>query len=287
MKLIDTHQHIWDLSRFTYSWCKDIPKLNRSFLMKDYLEASREAEVAKSVFVECDVDEPFMLDETRWVLSLAEQKDNPIEGVVAACRPERPDFRKYVDQIVGHPKLKGLRRVLHVAPDETSQTALFAENINSLEQYKLSFDLCFAAKQLPCAINLVKQCPGVQFILDHCGVPDVKGKVLDPWRQYIKEIAGFPNVVCKVSGLVAYADPENWTVDDLRPFVEHVLGCFGWDRVMFGSDWPVCTLSATYQRWVEAARELTANASEINKEKLFSKNAERVYRLSASPRPGK
>ena len=279
MNIIDAHQHIWDLHRFTYSWCKGIPKLNRSFLMNDYREASRKAGVVKSVFLECDVDERFMLDETKWVLELAEREDNPLAGIVAACRPERDDFRKYVSQIVTNPRVKGLRRVLHVMPDETSQSSLFAKNIASLAEYNLSFDLCFAARQLPFAIQLVNQCPCVQFVLDHCGVPDVKGKALDPWRLHIREIAKFPNVACKISGVVAYADPEKWTPEDLRPFVEHVIECFGWDRVMFGSDWPVCTLSATFQQWVDAAKLLTKTATESEREKLFCKNAQRIYRL--------
>jgi predicted TIM-barrel fold metal-dependent hydrolase len=108
----------------------------------------------------------------------------------------------------------------------------------------------------------------------------VKDEVLHPWAEYIEEISKLPNVVCKVSGLVAYADPQNWTPDDLRPFVEHVLRCFGWDRIMFGSDWPVCTLSSTYKRWVETLIYLTQGAGEGNQRKLFQENAERVYRLS-------
>jgi len=120
----------------------------------------------------------------------------------------------------------------------------------------------------------------VAFILDHCGVPQVKEKRLDPWRAYITEIAQFPNVCCKISGLVAYADPERWTIDDLRLFVEHAIASFGWDRVLFGSDWPVCTLSASYQRWVEALRTITQDAGEVNQKKLFHDNAVRVYRLA-------
>jgi len=136
------------------------------------------------------------------------------------------------------------------------------------------------ARQLPIAINLVSHCPKVSFILDHCGVPQVKEKILDPWRAHISEIAKFPNVVCKVSGLVAYANSTNWTAEDLRPYVEHVIGCFGWDRVMFGSDWPVCTLTATYKQWVDALQSITNSAGESSQKKLFHDNAVRIYRLS-------
>jgi len=120
----------------------------------------------------------------------------------------------------------------------------------------------------------------VVFILDHCGVPQIKEKKLDPWRSYITEIAKFPNVSCKISGLVAYADPQKWTAEDLRPFVEHAIASFGWDRVLFGSDWPVCTLSASYRRWVEALQTITQSAGDDNQKKLFHDNALRVYRLS-------
>ena len=220
-----------------------------------------------------------MLGETRYILSLADQ-DNPLEGVVACCRPEKADFKTYLDQIAGHPKLKGVRRILHTQPDELSQTALFAENIRLLERYGLSFDICVLARQLPLAIKLVRECPRVSFIMDHCGVPQLKEKQLDPWRGYIREISGLPNVVSKVSGVVAYADHERWTPEDLRPFVEHVIECFGWNRVMFGSDWPVCTQAASLKQWVEALALITSDASETERKKLFHDNAERVYRLA-------
>ena len=110
--------------------------------------------------------------------------------------------------------------------------------------------------------------------------PQVRERQLDPWRQQIHEISEYPNVVCKISGLVAYADPERWTAADLRPYVEHVIGCFGWDRVMFGSDWPVCTLAASLKQWVEALSTITRDADEASRKKLSSENARRVYRLA-------
>jgi len=170
--------------------------------------------------------------------------------------------------------------VLHTQPDELGREKTFIENISTLSSYGLSFDICVLAKQLPIAINLVSRCPAVSFILDHCGVPQVKEKILDPWRAHIAEIAKFPNVVCKVSGLVAYADPQKWTLEDLRPYVDHVIACFGWDRVLFGSDWPVCTLSASFKQWAEGLQSITASAGEMNQRKLFHDNAIRAYRLS-------
>lgn len=279
MKIVDAHQHLWDLDLFRYSWLQQFPLLNRSFRMRDYLKATKGLEVVKSVHLEADVDEALMLEETKHMLKLSERPDNPLEGIVACARPENKDFHAYLGKIAGHPKLKGIRRVLHTQPDHLGQEKTFIDNVAGLVNYDLSFDICALARQLPVAINLVSHCPDVTFILDHCGVPQVKEKIFDPWRQYIAELAKFSNVFCKVSGLVAYADPATWTADDLRPYVEHVIECFGWDRVLFGSDWPVCTLSARCAQWVEALRSITQSAGEVNQGKLFYDNAIRVYRL--------
>ena len=280
MQIIDTHQHLWDLDLFRYAWLDSHPPLNRSFRMADYQAASQGLNVVKSVHVEADVDEPSMLGETGHMLFLAEQPDNPLDAVVACGRPESEAFRSYLDQIAGHPKLKGIRRVLHTKGDDVGQKATFIHNVAVLASYGLSFDICVLARQLPIAIKLISRCPEVNFILDHCGVPQVREKHLDPWRADMAEIAKFPNVSCKISGLVAYADPAKWTIEDLRPFVDHAIASFGWDRVMFGSDWPVCTLAASYQQWVEALQTITQSAGEENQKKLFCDNAMRVYRLS-------
>jgi len=280
MQIVDTHQHLWDKDLFHYSWLDTIPQLNRSFRMADYLAATKGLDVVKSLHLEADVDEPYMLDETRHLLALADQPDNPLEGIVACGRPENEDFKSYLDAIGGHAKLKGIRRVLHTQPDGVGQGVTFLKNVAALPDYGLSFDICVLARQLPIAIKLISSCPDVIFILDHCGVPQVKERNLDPWRSHIAEIAKFPNVSCKISGLVAYADPQSWTAEDLRPFIDHAIGSFGWDRVMFGSDWPVCTLSASYRRWVEALQAITQGAGEVSQRKLFHDNAVRVYRLT-------
>jgi predicted TIM-barrel fold metal-dependent hydrolase len=285
MKIIDTHQHLWDLEQLSYSWTVNHPKLNRSFRMSDYLEATRDLEVIKSVHVEADVDEPFMLAETRAILALAERDGNPLSGVVAAARPEYDGFRDYLDQIAGHPRLKGIRRILHTEPDGLGTTPMFIENVRSLEEYDLSFDICVLGRQLPQAIELVEKCPNINFILDHCGNPDIKARDPHSWRTWcerMREMANFPNVDCKISGIVVNTEIETWTVEDLRPSVEHVIECFGWDRVIFGSDWPVCTRAASLKQWVDALTFLTKDAGERNRQKLFETNAERVYRLVGS-----
>jgi predicted TIM-barrel fold metal-dependent hydrolase len=280
MKIVDTHQHLWDKDLFHYAWLAPLPLLDRSFCLSDYSEATRGLEIAKTVFVECDVDEAQVLDEALHVLRLANDPGNCIAGVVASGRPEKDGFKAYLDKVSAHPQLKGIRRIFHTHPDELGQGKLFVENVARLATYGLSFDLCVLARQLPVALNLATRCPGVAFVLDHCGVPDVKGHALDPWRAHISELSRLPNVSCKISGLVAYAHPANWQSEDLRPFVDHVIASFGWDRVMFGSDWPVCNLTANYQRWVATLLSLTDAAGEANQRKLFHDNAIRIYRLN-------
>jgi predicted TIM-barrel fold metal-dependent hydrolase len=292
MEIIDTHQHLWDLDQFPYSWTSGQPALNRSFRLSDYYEATRDLTIAKSVHVEADVDEDFILEETLHVLSLARSDDNPIAGVVAAARPEYDDFREYIERIAGQRLLKGVRRLLHTEPDHLSAATTFVENVRSLEDYGLTFDVCVLARQLPRAINLVKRCPNVEFILDHCGNPNLRSDAgegeFGQWREHLREVAGHPNVVCKISGIVVNTDLANpagqtaqpaWTIETLRPAVDHVIACFGWDRVMFGGDWPVCTLAASFKQWVEALSLLTQDAGAENQRKLFYENAVRVYRL--------
>lgn len=280
MKIIDTHQHLWDFERFTFSWCGNVPRLNRSFLMDDYLAATRGVGLVKSVHVEADVDEPFMLAETQYILQLAEKNDNPLAGVVAAARPEKSGFREYIAQLANHAKLKGVRRVLHTEPDELINHPTLIENVRTLADDDLSFDLCVLARQLPLAIKLVESCPRTSFVLDHCGNPQIKDGALDAWRAWVRRMAGLPNVVCKISGIVTNADHNNWTAEDLRPCVEHVIASFGWDRVLFGSDWPVCTLAASFRQWLDALLELTRDAAPAHRQQLFHDNAVKTYRLA-------
>lgn len=277
MHLVDTHQHLWDPDRLPCTWCADYPPLNRRFSLSDYVVAAAGTPVTKTLFMEYDVDEPYQLAEAQLVQSIADAHPL-IAGIVASGRPENPGFPKYLEKLSALPKLRGLRRVLHVVPDAVSQQSLFRENLRRLPALGLTFDLCARARQLPLAAELVDACPNVTFILDHCGVPDVKGRAFDPWRADLRTLAARPNINCKISGLVAYADAA-WTTADLRPWVEHVIACFGWDRVVWGGDWPVCTLGGSLARWIDATHELTASASVDERARLYHRNAERLYRV--------
>jgi predicted TIM-barrel fold metal-dependent hydrolase len=279
MKIMDTHQHLIYPEQFSYSWCKDIPALAGNFFrLEEYRVASRGTGISQTLFMDAGVDDPHTKAETDFFLQLATRPDSGIAGVLATCRPEAENFPAYLESIL-HPKLKGLRRILHVVPDELSQTPRFAKNLALLANHNLTFDLCLLARQLPLGAKLIRQFPGQQFILDHCGVPDIKGGELDPWRQHIRELAKLPNLACKISGVAAYCDPSRVTVEAIRPYVEHCLECFGWDRVVFGGDWPVCNITASLGGWVAMAKEIVSSETIEHQEKLFAKNARRIYRL--------
>lgn len=278
MRMIDTHQHLWDTKRFPYSWCRDIPLLHRVFSLDDYLEAAAGTGINRTVFVEGNVDAAYRLAESEFYHALAERRPL-ISGIVAACRPEEETFLFELEKLATLPLVKGVRRVLHVVPDETSQSSRFVANIRRLADLRLSFDLCVLERQLPLARELVEQCPEVTFVLDHCGVPDIKSGRMEFWQKEITELAAFPHVVCKISGLVAYAGPEQSSADGLQPWFDHALEAFGWDRILWGGDWPVCTLAVPLEEWVAISHSLVKNATLEQKEKLFSRNAERIYRL--------
>ncbi|MEP6652050.1 MAG: amidohydrolase [Myxococcales bacterium] len=279
MRIVDTHLHLVYRDKFSYPWLSGVPPLDKQWTVESYFTEAEKLGIETALHVEVDVSEQEMADETRFVLDGLHPR---IGGAIAAARPEHVDFPNQLDQLVAMPGVKGVRRILHTEPDELSQGELFVSNVRRLSAHGLTFDLCVRADQLPVGRLLAARCPDVTFIMDHCGVPDVAGQALDPWRENIKRIAELPNVNAKISGVVAYAKPD-WTVDDLRPFVEHVIQTFGWDRVMWGSDHPVCTLTANLNRWVEATHAIIAGASKEQKAALLHRNAECIYRMEAAP----
>lgn len=274
MRILDTHLHLIDTGRFVYPWIKPLSHLARDWSAEQYFFEAEGLGIERALHMEVDVAEPDMLAETAHVLTV-----NPrVVGAIAACRPELPGFEGHIESLLALNGVKGVRRILHEAPDDLSDGPLFTENLRRLAPLGLTFDFCLRADQLPIGVRLANAAPDTQFVLDHCGVPDVAGRALDPWRSYIANLAELPNVAAKISGIVAYARPD-WSVDDLRPFVEHVIACFGWDRVVWGSDHPVCTRTASLTRWVAATHEIVAGASADEKAKLLHRNAERIYRV--------
>ncbi|MER9016161.1 amidohydrolase [Mesorhizobium sp. M0898] len=277
--IFDTHLHLIDQSALRYPWLAGVPALNRDFSYVEYAVQARRAGIEGALHMEVDVDPADIEAETSRVKALSQQKNSLLRGAIASCRPEEPGFAAYLERQRADPFVKGFRRVLHVMPDELSEGALFRENIKRLAGSGLTFDLVVLPHQIPKATALADLAPDVQFVLDHCGVPDIKGGAEHPWREHMAEIARRPNVVGKISGVVAYADAGSWTVETLLPYVEHTIECFGWDRVVWGSDWPVCTLGGGLATWVAATHALLAGTSADERQQLLSGNAKRLWSL--------
>jgi predicted TIM-barrel fold metal-dependent hydrolase len=277
MNIIDSHFHLWDRARFSYEWLKSAPVLDRSFGLEDYYAASEGMGVSGGIFVECHADSEHRLAEACFVQALTERHPF-IKAIVAGVQPEADDFCEQLKALKPLTKVKGVRRILHLETDELWKSQCFVRNIRQLADYDYTFDLCVLAHQLPLARRLVGECPDVVFVLDHCGGPDIRNHECRSWEVAISELASLPNVVCKVSGLVNCADPGTWKTDDLQFCVEHVITQFGWDRLLWGGDWPVCTMVSGFNRWYQAAALLTNAASLSEREAFWGGNAERIYR---------
>jgi predicted TIM-barrel fold metal-dependent hydrolase len=280
--ILDTHQHLMYPEKYAYSWTADIPQLaGKAFRYGDYLKAIEGTSVSTTIFMESGADDPHWQEETRFVHTLARTSGSLIKGIIANCRPEEESgFDTYVESVLSA-NLVGLRRILHTEPDELSQQPCFAANLRLLEKYELTFDLCVLARQIPLAAGLAAKCPNVRFILDHCGVPDIAAGQLEPWRRDISEISKLPNVACKISGVLAYCAPDQANLEAVRPYVEHCLEQFGWERVVWGSDWPVCTITSDLRTWVQVTNQLIATADESDRRKMLHENAMRFYGVNS------
>ena len=253
LPIVDTHQHLWDLTKFRLPWLKKDDVFNKSHVMSDYLQATAGLNVVKSVYMEVDVAPEQQTEEAEYVIGLCQRADNPMVAAVISGRPASDAFPKYIGRFKDSAYIKGVRQVLHgdATPPGYCLDEKFIHGVRLLGELGKSFDLCMRSKELLDAAKLIDACPGTRFILDHCGNADVQAKDRSAWQKDIAEVAKRKNVVCKVSGIVASAEPGKWTADDLAPIVNHTLEAFGPDRVMFGGDWPVCTKAATYRQWVE------------------------------------
>jgi len=282
--IIDTHVHLWNPTRFRMPWLDDLEILNKTYEPPEYRVHTQGVEVEAIVYMEVDLKPVYGLLEARWVAEEARAADPRIQGIVAFAPVEDGVcVRSYLDELVKvGPTLKGVRRLIQNEADPNfSSRPDFIRGAQELADYGLSFDICIYHPQLPSAIKLVSQCPNISFMLDHIGKPNIIGHQLDPWREQINELASYPNVSCKISGMVTEADHEHWTPEDLAPYVQHILTAFGEDRVLFGGDWPVALLATSYPRWVATLDALTSHLSATARHKLWAENARRFYRLSA------
>jgi predicted TIM-barrel fold metal-dependent hydrolase len=279
MDLIDTHQHLIYRDRLGYGWTAAIPALaTGDFTLADYHALTEDAGVAATVFMECGVDDGDWRDEARMVAGLVADPASRMLGQIASCRPEEDGIEGWLDECADL-GVVGLRRILHVVPDEMSQTARFRASLRAIGRRGLPFDLCFLARQLPLARALLADCPDQPFVLDHCGVPDIAAGAFAPWAEELRQVAAFPNLVCKMSGITAYCAPGTATEATVAPYVAHVLDCFGADRVLWGGDWPVVNLGAGLPGWIGISRSLLAGLSAAEQEAVAQGTARRVYRL--------
>lgn len=291
--IIDTHQHLWDRSRLRLPWLAGAADvLRRNYTTADYVEATRGLNVVKAVYMEVDVQPSQLDDEAAMILALCREGAAPTKAAVLGGRPASCDFAAYLDRFARDPAFRGVRQVLHSSETPRGYCLRddFVRGVRVLGERGLSFDLCLRPAELDDGVTLVERCPDTRFVLDHCGNADPYAFLKrggdarpshDPeeWKRQIDRLAGSGNVVCKISGVVARAR-KGWTPDDLAPVVNFCLDRFGPDRVVFGGDWPVCLLGASYRGWVEALRAIVANRPAADQKKLWHDNAARFYRLA-------
>lgn len=276
MQVIDSHVHFWHPEQRRYAWLDEIPALNKPILPRDYDIATDTIDIAAIVFVQADCESNQALDEVAWVNTL----DERIQGIVAFAPLEQGEaVRDWLDTLSGYARVKGVRRLIQSEELGFAIQPNFVQGVQALADYDFSFDICVYHYQLPDVIDLVQQCPQVNFVLDHGGKPNIKDDLYDPWREHIKALAQFDNVSCKISGLVTEADHAHWTSDNLAPYIEHLLSTFGSQRLMFGSDYPVVDLAGGYQRWFNVLQSHLSGLSTTEKQDLFYNNARSFYKL--------
>jgi L-fuconolactonase len=279
--IVDSHVHIWDTNRFPIPWLEAIPTLNERIWIEDYFTATGDLNVEGFVYLQVEVAPPYALIEAQAIASLAEVDRRVLAIVPWAPLEEGEKVRIFLEQMVSiSPRIKSIRRIVQSEPDpEFCLQPGFIRGNQVLSEYGLTSEICCNFTQFAANVELVRQCPGTEFILNHIAKPNIRGGEFEPWASQMSELAALGNVVCKISGATTEADLEVWTIDDVRPYVEHALTVFGEDRVLFGSDWPVVTQAASYTRWVETVEEITRDFSDEQKAKLWKLNAVRFYRL--------
>jgi len=279
--IVDTHVHLYDPGALPYSWTKGSDVLDQKSLPDRYFERTAPVEIEALVFVEVDIDAGHHLDEARFITRLADTEPK-LRGMVGHLPMTKgAAIAEDLEVFAGLPLARGVRDLIQKHADEPGwclQPA-FVEAVKLLPRYGLSFDICLIHPQMQDAIELVKRCPDTRFVLDHIGKPGIKAGAFDPWRADLKALAELPNVSCKISGVATEADHAAWTEEQLAPYIAHAIESFGFDRVMFGGDWPVSELAIRYAEWVAIVDRVVAGASEEEKRKLFRDNAIAFYRL--------
>jgi L-fuconolactonase len=273
---IDAHHHFWQYDPIQYPW---IDRSKRD-LRRDFMPVDLQREI-EAVGIEgvVSVQARQTLEESRWLLELADQHDF-IRGVVGWAPLISATVADDLAPLAEHPKLKAVRHVLQDEPDPDYMLGDdFDAGITALAEFNLVYDILIFERHLPQAIELVDRHPDQIFVLDHLAKPRVREALLSPWRENIRQLAQRPNVYCKLSGLATEADHNVWTREQLLPYLEVTLAAFGPERLMFGSDWPVCLLAVDYGRWHQIVREFCAPLSSEEYRRVFGETAIEAYGL--------
>jgi len=279
--LIDTHQHLIYRDQISYAWTKDIPPLAEpNFTLEDYKKLTTNLGVALTIFMETGVDDEDYKKEARFVKNLLDDSNNNMTGMIASIRPEENEgFEKWLNETV-EMGVVGYRRLLHIMPDDTSENETFRKNVRKIGDISKTFDLCFLPKQLKIAKDLARACENTQLILNHCGVPSIAANEIDPWREDVEELSKISNITCKLSGLMAYCAPGTSSFETIEPYVDHVLKCFGPDRILWGSDWPVVNLGKGLKEWIAVTRQILDKFSHDEAEAIANGTAQRIYKVT-------
>jgi L-fuconolactonase len=292
--IVDTHQHLWDLSKFRLTWVR--PPLDRSFMMKDYLEASRGLGIVQAVYMEVAVPPSQRREEAQYAIDLCQEPGSLTRAAVVAGQPGADGFEPYIRRLRDSPCIKGVRGAFGSVEQMTNEQVI--RDLHLLGDLGLRFDLNVAPPFLTEAARLVERCPDTRFILDHCGnadpvaflaprraAPRAPQHAPQPWRESIGRLAARRNVICKISGLVDNVRDYPLRVEDLAPIIDHCLDAFGPERVVFASDWPVCLLGMPLRDWVGLLQTVVAGRPETAQRKLFHDNAVAFYDLGPPNRP--
>lgn len=278
--IVDAHHHVWDLSVRDQDWITgpELQPLRRNFTVADLEPETRAAGVGRTVLVQT-ITVP---EETPEFLALAEETEL-IGSVVGWTDLTRPDVTEELARLAALPGGAYLRGIRHQVQGESDPEWLLRPDVRrgltAVATAGLVYDLIVLPHQLPACVKVAESHPELTFVLDHLGKPPIASGELELWATHIRALAAQPNAVCKLSGMVTEADPKSWTVSDLAPYADTVLEAFGPSRLMFGSDWPVCTLAASYAQVLGAAEELTVGLSDSEQAEVFSGTASRVYAL--------
>jgi L-fuconolactonase len=274
---IDAHQHFWSYNQREYDWIDEtMASIRRDFLPADLKPQLEHTGFEGSVLVQVRQT----LDETRWLLELAER--NPfILGVVGWVDLRSPRVRADLESFAGKSILVGIRHIVQAEPDDFLLDVDFLRGIAVLEEFDLAYDILIYTKHLSVAAEFVKRFPRQRFVLDHLGKPPIKSGAVDLWASGIRELASFPNVYAKVSGLVTEADWQAWKPEDVRPYLDVAFESFGAKRLMIGSDWPVCTVAASYARVVNLVKDYMSNYAAEDREAVLGGNAANFWRLKS------